>query len=142
MDVKLYKTWLKREKTSLYLHAGLDYDTLQHQLKVSAYQLDIETSSRLLNATLEGIANDLAYRPIMKRLQFDVQKLVEEQKVIVNKLLTDKIELTKGVQLSGLINEAEVRRIIPQPQTLSLLFLLKGNAKIDVISLDHPVVKL
>lgn len=135
LKTKVYRTLFKREMAEIYLHAKLDYDTIKKSLYVKEYKLDSKTESGLYNFALEAIANKIAYSYIINKLQFNVSEAIEKQKLVVNKLLENKIEITKGVKISGVVNSLEVKQLISQPDRLFCLFTLKGNSKVEVLEI-------
>lgn len=135
LKTKIYRTIFKREKVPVFLHAKLDYDTIQKKLYIKSYKLDSKTESGLYNISLEAIANKVVYNKIINKLQFDAGTAIEEQKKIANKLLEDKIEITKGVKLSGVVNTLEIKTLISQPDRIFCLFSLKGNANVEIMEI-------
>jgi hypothetical protein len=135
LKTKIYRTIFKKEKVPVYIHAKLDYDTTAKTLIVKDFLLDSKTESGLYNLSLETIANKLAYSKIISKLQFDIDSVLSEQKVIANKLLNDQIEITEGVKLSGIVDNLTIKQMIAQPNGLFCLFILNGNAKVEVIEL-------
>lgn len=135
LKTKVYRTLFKQEMAEIYLHAKLDYDTIKKSLYVKEFKLDSKTESGLYNFALEAIANKLAYSYIINKLQFNVSEAIEKQKLVVNKLLENKIEITKGVKISGFLNSLEIKQLISQPDRLFCLFTLKGNSKVEVLEI-------
>lgn len=135
LKTKIYRTIFKREKVPVYLHAKLDYDTIQKKLYVKSYKLDSKTESGLYNISLETIANKIVYTKIINKLQFEIGNAIDEQKKIANKLLAEKIEITKGVKLTGVVNTLEIKSLISQPDRIFCLFSLKGNANVEVLEI-------
>ena len=132
---KIYRTIFKREIVPIFLHAKLGYDTMQKKLYITSYKLDSKTESGLFNISVQALANKIVYTNVLTKLQFEVGKAIEEQKKIANKLLKDKIEITKGVKLSGVVNTLEIKALIPQPDRIFCLFSLKGNANVEVLEI-------
>lgn len=135
LKTKVYRTIFKKEHVPIYIHAKLDYDTLQKRLFITEYKLDSKTENGLYNISLEAIANKIAYSKIIPKLYFDVSNVINEQKAIANRLLENKIEITTGVKLSGVVETLEVKQIIAQPDRLSCLFILTGTTNIEILEL-------
>jgi hypothetical protein len=110
---------------------------MQKKLYVTSYKIDSKTESGLFNISVQALANKIVYTKVLTKLQFEVGKAIDEQKKIANKLLKDKIEITKGVKLSGVVNTLEIKALIPQPDRIFCLFSLKGNANVEVLEIKQ-----
>ena len=137
LKTKIDRTIFKREIVPIFLHAKLGYDTMQKKLYVTSYKIDSKTESGLFNISVQALANKIVYTKVLTKLQFEVGKAIDEQKKIANKLLKDKIEITKGVKLSGVVNTLEIKALIPQPDRIFCLFSLKGNANVEVLEIKQ-----
>lgn len=136
LNTTLYKTVFKKKIVPIYIHAKLNYDATQKKIVVSSYKLDPKTENGFYNLSMKAVANKLAYSKIIGNLKFSVEKEINQQKTAINKYLEQKIELTKGVQLSGIVDTVELQDIIAQPTKLVCLFGMKGNVKIEVMEIN------
>lgn len=136
LQATLYKTVFKKKIVPIYLHAKLKYDANQKKIVVQDYKLDPKTENGFYNLSMKAVANKLAYCKIIGNLKFSVEKEINQQKTAINKYLEQKIELTKGVQLSGIVDSVELQDIIAQPTKLVCLFGMKGNVKIEVMEIN------
>lgn len=136
LQATLYKTVFKKKIVPIYLHAKFKYDANQKKIVVQDYKLDPKTENGFYNLSMKAVANKLAYSKIIGNLKFSVEKEINQQKVAINKYLEQKIELTKGVQLSGIVDSVELQDIIAQPTKLVCLFGMKGNVKIEVMEIN------
>jgi hypothetical protein len=105
---------------------------MQKKLYVTSYKIDSKTESGLFNISVQALANKIVYTKVLTKLQFEVGKAIDEQKKIA-----DKIEITKGVKLSGVVNTLEIKALIPQPDRIFCLFSLKGNANVEVLEIKQ-----
>ncbi len=136
LNATLYRTIFKKKVIPIYLHAKLGYDPVKMKIFVSEYKLDPKTENGLYNLSLRAIANKLAYGKILAALQFNVEKEINTQKDAINTYLKKEIELTKGIKLSGVLDVLDLDQIIAQPNQLTCVFTLKGNAKIQVMDIS------
>lgn len=136
LKVKIKRSLFKRELATLYFHADLDYDQQKEMLSINDYKLDSKTESVLFNRTLELLANKVVYNQVMQKLTFDVDQALDEQKKSLNDMLSKKIEISKGISLTGAINEVEVKEILAQPQGISFLLNLTGNVDVEVLEIN------
>jgi len=136
LKTNVYRTLFKREMAHLFLHTKLNYDTVKKNLYVKDFKLDSKTETGLYNFALEALANKLAYSYVLKKLQFNVRDAIEKQKLVANKALENKIELTKGVKISGVVETLDIKQVIAQPDRLFCLFTLKGNSKVEVLEVQ------
>lgn len=137
LKVKILKPIFKRKKGFIYLHSKMVFDKSEEKLFVDKFKIDAQTNSWLANNSIEALANLIVYNKLKKKMRIDLDKKIDEQKVKLNDKLKNKIEIVDGVNLSGVINDLEIKEIKPLNNSLYLSFLFKGNVNIDILEINR-----
>ena len=135
LNLNVKKTIFKRDNVQLYLHAKVAYDSLRQTLYVADYKLDPKTTSVLYNTSVSALVNNVAYKPILKYMRYDIGSTLTQQKEKVNALLSTG-SLIEGVNITGSVNQVSAKQITAQPQGLAILFLLDGHVDAQVVSVN------
>jgi hypothetical protein len=132
VESNILRTIFKKRKVPVYCYGKIMYDSATAQLYVTAYKVDARTKNFLYNISVETLSNRLFYKKIKSYLIYNTGAVIAEQKKSFNNLLQKKINIAKGMQLSGKIQELAVKNIRFFPDQLYSEFLMKGVAGIEV----------
>lgn len=129
MNTKFFKNpQLKEDNYPIYLHAKIAYDTIKSSLYISKYKLDTKSKSALQKNNLNPIVGKASYSKITSKFKIKVGDLSDKKKIITKKLRKNKIPICELVNLESVASSVELNQVIPQPDRLFCLFVLRGNA--------------
>lgn len=140
MKISILRTVLKRDEADLVVSAILDFDNDSQMLFVPKFRLDSQTGSRFFNASLEVLANKVAYNQILKKARVNVGNIIAKELRKVNGILEKSPEL-KGLKLSGAVEKVTLKEITAQQSGISLIIETEGNLEaniFDLLSLMPP----
>ncbi len=137
LKVKILRPLFKRKKGFIYLHSKMVFDKSNETLYVDKFKIDAQTNSWLANNSIEALANFIVYNRLKRKMSFDLDKKLDEQKIKLNKVLESKIEISKGLNLSGVINDLDINEIKPLDSSLFLSFVFKGNMNVNILEINR-----
>lgn len=128
-----------RNKEGRFLfHASVDFDESEQQLSVGDFKVKGNSSSWLMDTSIEAIANTFIHGKLKKKMRLDIRSEVEKQLRQVNQKLDDEVEIFAGIFLTGFMDNLRIRAVFPEATQFMVLVNLEGNAVVDVekINLD------
>lgn len=132
--IKILRTVLKRDQVDLSIQAKLGYDAAKQLLTVTKFRLDALTRSSFYNASLELLANKVAYSQILKKARIPVGEIILKEQEKINRLLEEGLEL-KGLKLNGGLEVAAVKEVNFLPEKVLVLVEVQGNLEAEIIDL-------
>lgn len=127
----LTKLFRNKEGRVLF-HASVDFDESEQQLSVRDFKVKGDSSSWLINTSMEAIANTFVHGKLKKKMKLDIRSEVEKQLILVNRKLNDEVEIFTGIFLTGFMDNLRIRAVFPEATQFMVLLNLEGNAVIDV----------
>lgn len=134
IKIRILRTVLKRDEVDLLVMANLGYDNTAQHLFVRNFKLDSRTGSGFFNASLEMLANKVAYNQIIKRTRFNISQIISKEVKKANGLLDSGLDL-KGVKLKGALEKLWVQDITAHMEGISLSLELEANIEAEVFDL-------
>ena len=134
MRIRILRTVLKRDQVDLLVSAILDFDNESQLLFVPKFRLNSQTGSRFYNASLEVLANNVAYNKILKKARINVGEIISKELKKANGILQKGPEL-KGIKLTGALEKVRIKDVTAQPSGISLLIETEGNLEADIFDL-------
>ncbi|MBU6159193.1 MAG: DUF4403 family protein [Bacteroidetes bacterium] len=135
VESNIQRTIFKKRRVPVYFYAKIMYDSATARFYVKKYKVDARTKNFLYNLSLETLANQVFYKKIKSYLEYNAGAAIAEQKKSVNDLLQKKINIAKGMQLSGKVQEVALRNLQFLPDQLYSELMWKGYAGIEVSEL-------
>lgn len=134
VKVKILRTLLKRDSVDLQVPVSLGYDNERQLLFLHKYKVDVRTQSRFYNASLEVLANTVAYDTVIKKARFDLRERIGQEVAKVNAQLAEGLTV-KGARLSGAVTRVQVSDIEAQEEGVALSLQLSGQLSVAVFDL-------
>ncbi len=135
LNSRLVNKSVKEQIAPIYIHAKLAYDTIKKNVFINQYVIDEISKKALEKYDAQPIANKFSYTKILSKFQFKIDDLIDNQKKITKSFKTNKIDICYGVKISKVLTALELNKVIPQPDRLFCLFILKGQPEIDVLKI-------
>lgn len=132
VNFKTLTTFFRNREGSILLDASLHFDQQSQILSVKDYKFDVDSSSWLLNNSLETLVGTFFREKIKKKMRFDFRPLIEEQLGNINKTLEDKVKPTEGIGISGFITSFRILQLLPGEQVLLAIVEVQGNLLVEV----------
>lgn len=136
LKVKIIKPFFKRKKGFIYLHSSIKFNKEDEVVFVDNFKIDAQTGSWFANNSIEVLSNLIAYNSLKKKMKFDLDKKIDIEKNKINEILKNKLEVSKDVKLSGVINDFEITNMKALENKILIELLLKGNINVKIISLN------
>ena len=138
VDVKFktLTTFFRNKEGSILLDVSLHFEPGSQKLSVKDYKFDVESSSWLLNNSLETLAGTFFRDKIKKRMNFDFRPLIAEQLGNINKKLESSIEPAEGVSLSGFVTDFRILQLLPGEKVLLAIVEVQGRMLVEVNKID------
>lgn len=126
-------SFFRNKKGTAVIHAALGFDDKEQEISVLDYELEVQTNNWLMNKTLQGIANSgFLSSKLKKKLKYEFKPMVEKQLKAANVKLTEQLEASKGIFVSGKLNNFRILDVIPGKERLVVLVSLEGNTVVDI----------
>lgn len=134
VDVKFrtLTTFFRNKEGSILLDASLEFDQDIQKLSVKDYKFDVDSSSWLLNNSLETLVGTFFRDKIKKRMNFDFRPLIAEQLGDINKKLESSIAPSEGVSISGFITSFRILQLLPGEKVLLAIVEVQGRMLVEV----------
>jgi len=134
VDVKFktLTTFFRNKEGSILLDASLQFDQGTQKLSVKDYKFDVDSSSWLLNNSLETLVGTFFREKIKKKMNFDFRPLIEEQLGNINQILENSIEPKEGITLSGFITSFRLLQLLPGEKVLLAIVEVQGRMLVEV----------
>ena len=134
VDVKFrtLTTLFRNKEGSILLDAALDFDPAAQKLSVKDYKFEVESSSWLLDNSLETLAGSFFREKIKKKMNFDFKPLIAEKLGDINNKLETAIEPAEGISIEGFVSNFRVLRLLPGEKVMLAIVELEGKAVVSV----------
>lgn len=134
VDVKFktLTTFFRNKEGSILLDASLQFDQGTQKLSVKDYKFDVDSSSWLLNNSLETLVGTFFREKIKKKMNFDFRPLIEEQLGNINQILENSIAPKEGITLSGFITSFRLLQLLPGEKVLLAIVEVQGRMLVEV----------
>ena len=141
VDVEfLMLTKLLRNKVGrVWLYVALEFNEEAQEVWVSDFKLDGNTSSWLMNNSLEVIANNIMQESLKNKMRYNFSAEIEKHIQKLNTKMGDPYEVSGGINLFGRIEKLKIYRIVPKPDRFLVLAKMAANAVVDVDRLEFGV---
>ena len=126
-------SFFRNKKGTAIIHAALGFDDKEQEIAVIDYDLEVKTSSWLMNKTLRAVANsNFLSDKLKKKLKYEFKPMVEKQLKTANVKLHEELEASEGIFVSGKLNNFRILDVIPGRERLVVLVSLEGNTVVDI----------
>lgn len=136
LEFRTLTTLYKNKEGNLLLHVKLEFDELEQEIYVSKFKLKVNTSSWLLNNSMEGIANRIMRGKIKEKMKFDFRPEIQKRLKEINQKLVNEMEVAEGIFVFGYLDKFEIQEIIPKPSQFLLLVNFEGSTVVDIKKLS------
>ncbi len=132
VDFVTLTSFFGNKKGSLLLDAAVFFNYIDQEISVVDYNIKVESSSWLMNKTLQAVANTIIKGKLQKKMKVDIRPHLEEQVLKLNKKLTEGFEPVEGISLTGNLLEFTIYDIIPGGTHLLVKLNIQGDTVVDV----------
>ncbi len=134
LDVKFQTltSVFKNKEGRILLYLTIQFEEANQEINVRDFKLKGNTSSWLMNNSLEAMANTLLRGKLMKKMQFNFMPLIEKKIIELNGKMEEPYEVHKGIKLFGRIENFSVKKILPKPVNVLVFVNVSANAVVDV----------
>ena len=130
---KTLTSLFRNKKGTAIIHAALGFDDKEQEIAVLDYDLELKTSSWMMNKTLQAVANSNFFSgKLKKKLKYEFRPMVKKQLEAVNIKLHEQLEASEGIFVSGKLNNFRILDVIPGRERLVVLVSLEGNTVVDI----------
>ena len=117
---------IKKTRGWLYIEADIAFDEKSKLLYVSDYELSSNTSSFIINNSIELLGNHLLYKKTLEKLEISIKDDLDKELNELDDALRDGIPTSLG-KLNGTCNEFELSNINLSQKYLYVDFNLQGK---------------
>lgn len=120
----------------LLFHASLNFNKVKEEITVEHYNLQVNSSSWILDKTLQTITNKFIYKKLKNKMALEIRPLIQEKLISINQKLQDRFEPKEGLFLTGRIDEFKISKFITGPRELFVILEIEGDTLIEIEHLD------
>lgn len=126
-------SFFRNKKGTAIIQAALGFRDKEQEIAVLDYDLEVQTGNWLMNKTLQAVVNsNFLSTKLKEKLKYEFKPMVEKQLRAANLKLNEQLEASKGVFISGKLNNFRILDIIPGRERLVVILSLEGNAVVDI----------
>jgi Domain of unknown function (DUF4403) len=141
LNTNLVNKSVKEQIAPIYIHAKLAFDTIKKNVYINQYVVDELSKKALDKYEAQPITNKFSYSKIISKFQFKIDDLIDNQKKITKSIKLNKIDICNGVKLKKVSTALELNKVIPQPDRLFCIFILRGVPEVDILKITKKVQK-
>jgi len=135
----LMKTMLFKNKTiSFSFQLKFDFDEEQQEIIIKNYQVEGEQKAWLTNRLLKTMMTLLMKKKLSGNSKLFLTPKISEFLQQINQKLENIIEVKKGVQLFGAINDFKIQNLYFKEDAVVVLVKLEGNLAAEVSEIELP----
>jgi len=135
----LMKTVLFKNKTiSFSFQLKFDFDEEQQEIIIKNYQVEGEQKAWLTNRLLKTMMTLLMKKKLSGNSKLFLTPKISEFLQQINQKLENIIEVKKGVQLFGAINDFKIQNLYFKEDAVVVLVKLEGNLAAEVSEIELP----
>lgn len=136
VQLRLLTTFFTGKVIKISAHLSLTFNEAEQQVYIDSYKVDSENNGWLTDRVVESLINNFMYSSFKKKMKFDIRPIVSEKLENLNQKLTNGLEVTDGVKITGQVKEFKIQEVIPGQRTLLVSVSVLGNNVLNIQRID------
>lgn len=132
VQLSLLTTFFKSKEIQAVAHLSIKFLEAEQEVLVRRFKVEGENNGWFINTLVETLINNFLYSKLKEKMKFDIRPTVSKQLERINEKLSDALELTNGVNVTGKINEFRIQEIIPGQRKLLVSVSILGSNVLNV----------
>lgn len=130
-------TFLYRNKElEIIVDAFLDFNPELQTVFIQKYEIDSKGKSWVADQLLESVMNKFIYQKVIRKLNFELMPIINEQLKGINTKLAARLEAKEGIYITGNLQQLQISHLEAKDHELWILMSLAGWGVIDLENLD------
>ena len=132
LDFVTLTSFFGNKKGSLLVDAAVYFNYAEEEISVIDYNVKVESGSWLMDKTLQTVANTFIKGKLQKKMKAELKPHLAEQVLKINQKLTEGLEPTHGITVTGHLQDFEIYDVIAGGTHLLVKLNIHGDTVIDV----------
>lgn len=136
LKFKTLTTLFKNKEGVIELHAALELDKAEQQLRVIDFKLNGASNNWLFNNAIESIANTFMHDKIKNKMKFEIRPEIQKKLPVINEKMESPMQVSQGVFISGNLRSFLVENIQFKDSHMLIFADFEGAIGLDIKNLN------